>query len=175
MTQSLFTRTDPEIFLVSGRHQERDSILVATWVLVVTLRQDRGRVLVALSPRSLTAEAVRASRRFAVQLLSEGQHALIPRLGLVSGRDADKLDTIEHERTSRGLPVVTGTCGWAECDVTGELATDERVVLLGKVVEEQVFSERRPLRLSQAYEALPKDVLRAIDEQRHKDGERDRP
>jgi flavin reductase (DIM6/NTAB) family NADH-FMN oxidoreductase RutF len=173
--QSLFTRIDPEVFLVSGRHQERESMLVATWVLIVTLRPERGRVLMALSLKSLTAELVRASRRFTVQLLSEGQQALIPRLGPVSGREADKLDTIEYDRTCRGLPVVTGTCGWAECDVIAELTTDERIVLLGRVVEEQVFSKRRPLRLSQAYRTLPQDVLRAIDEQRLKDGERDRP
>jgi flavin reductase (DIM6/NTAB) family NADH-FMN oxidoreductase RutF len=167
--QSLFTRIDPEVFLVSGRHQERESMLVATWVLIVTLRPERGRVLMALSPKSLTAELVRASRRFTVQLLSEGQ------LGLVSGREADKLDTVEYDRTRRGLPVVMGACGWAECDVIAELTTDERIVLLGRAVEEQVFSKRRPLRLSQAYRALPQDVFRAIDEQRLKDGERDRP
>ncbi len=69
-------------------------MLVATWVLVVTLRPERGRVLMALSPKSLTAELVRASRHFTVQLLSEGQQALIPRLGLVSGREADKLGAI---------------------------------------------------------------------------------
>jgi hypothetical protein len=46
---------------------------------------------------------------------------------------------------------------------------------LDRVVEEQVFSMRRPLRLSQAYRTVPQDVLRAIDEQRLKDGERDRP
>jgi flavin reductase (DIM6/NTAB) family NADH-FMN oxidoreductase RutF len=129
----------------------------------------------ALSPKGLTAELVCASRRFTVQLLSEGQQALIPRLGLVSGREAEKLDTIEYDRTRRGLPVVMGACGWAECDVIAELTTDERIVLLGRVVEEQVFSKRRPLRLSQAYRTLPQDVLRAIDEQRLKDGERDRP
>lgn len=71
--------------------------------------------------------------------------------------------------------MVTGACGWAECDVIAALTTDERIVLLGCVVEEQVFSKRRPLRLSQAYRTLPQDVLRRIDEQRLKDGERDRP
>jgi len=175
LTQSLFTRIDPEVFLVSGHHQGRDGTLVATWVLSITLREDRGRVLVALSPGGLTAELVRASRRLAVQLLSEGQHPLIPRLGLMSGRETDKLDTVEIGRTSRGLPVVIGTCGWAECDLIAELVTDERIVLLGRVVEEEVFPERHPLRLSQAYRALPQDVLRAIEKQRQKHGERDRP
>lgn len=175
MSQSLFTRIDPEVFLISGHHQGRESTLVATWVLPVTLREDRGRMLVALSPGSRTAELVRESRRLVVQLLSEGQEALIPRFGLVSGHEADKLGTVEIERTSRGLPVVKETCGWADCDVIGELITDERLVLLGRVVEERVFPERRPLRLSEAYRALPKDVLHAIEEQRQKDGERDWP
>jgi flavin reductase (DIM6/NTAB) family NADH-FMN oxidoreductase RutF len=175
LTQSLLMRTDPEVFLVSGHHQGLDSTLVATWVLPVTLRADRGRVLVALSPRSLTSELVRASRRFTVQLLSEGQQPLIPHFGLVSGRETDKLDTVEIARTTRGLAVVIGTCGWLECDVIAEMVTDERIVLLGRVVEQRVFPKRRPLRLSEAYRALPQDVLRAIEEQRQRDGERDRP
>ncbi|MGH8503574.1 MAG: hypothetical protein ACREVE_14095 [Gammaproteobacteria bacterium] len=98
------------------------------------------------------------------------------RAGLVSGREqANKLDAVEIERTRRGLPVVTGTCGWSDCDVMIETVTGERVLLYAHVIEEQVFAERRPLRLSAAYRALPKDVSHAIEEQRQRDGERDRP
>ena len=176
MSPPLFTRIDPELYVVAARHQGRDGMLLATWVAWLTLREDRGRVLVALSPGSLTAELACASRRLAVQLLAEGQDALIPRLGLVSGREqTNKLDAVEIERTRRGLPVVTGTCGWADCDVMIETVTGERVLLYARVIEEQVLAERRPLRLSAAYRALPKDVLHAIEEQRQRDGERDRP
>jgi flavin reductase (DIM6/NTAB) family NADH-FMN oxidoreductase RutF len=167
--------SDPQVYLVSSRHEGRDSTLVATWILPVTLREDRERVLVALSPGSLTAEIARTSRRLVVQLLSEGQHPFIPRLGLVSGRATDKFADLEIERTSRGLPVVTGTCGWADCDIIAELATSERVVLLCRVVEEKLFSGRRPLRLSQAFKLLSKDDLGAIEDQRQRSGERDQP
>jgi flavin reductase (DIM6/NTAB) family NADH-FMN oxidoreductase RutF len=175
LSKAFFTRIDPEVFLVCGRHQGRDSALVATWVVCVTLHDDRGRVLVALSPGSLTAEVVRASRCFVVQLLCEGQQMLIPRFGLASGREADKFDGIEVARSSSGLPVVAGTCGWAECEVIGELSTEERIVLLGRIVQEAVFLQRRPLRLSQIIQALPEDKLRAIEQQRQRHGERDQP
>lgn len=109
-----------------------------------------------------------------MQLLAEGQQTLIPRLGLVSGRKhSNKLDTLEIERTHRELPVVADTCGWADCDVISATVTDERVLLYARVIDEQVFAERQPLRLSTAYRTLPKDVLSAIEQQREKDGEQD--
>ncbi len=174
-SRSLASLTDPCVYLISTRHEGRDNALVATWVVSATLVDHKGRMLVALSPSSLTAELVRASRRFAVQLLSEGQHDHVARLGLRSGREADKLDGLELARTSRGLPLVSGTCGWADCDAVIATGTDERLVSLGRVVEEEVYPDRRPLTFGMVARALPEGMLRTIEEQRARDAESDWP
>ena len=174
-SQTLASLSNPFVYLISTHHEGRDNALVATWIVSATLVDQKGRLLVALSPSSFTAELVQASRRFAVQLLSEGQHDHVARLGLRSGRDADKLDGLELARTSRGLPLVSGTCGWADCDADIATGTDERLVCLGRVVEEEVFPDRRPLTFGMLTQALPKETLRAIDEQRARDAESDRP
>lgn len=174
-SQSLASLTNPYVYLITTHHEGRDNALVATWLVSATLVEDKGRVLVALSPSSLTAELVQASRRFAVQLLSEGQHDHVARLGLSSGREADKLAGLELARTSRGLPLVSGTCGWADCDAVIATGTDERLVCLGRVVEEAVDPERRPLTFGKLTQALPKETLRAIEKQRAKDAEGDWP
>ncbi|MEX1082089.1 MAG: flavin reductase family protein [Halofilum sp. (in: g-proteobacteria)] len=174
-SHSLASLTNPFVYLISTHHEGRDNALVATWVVSATLVEHKGRVMVALSPSSLTAELVQASRRFAVQLLSEGQHDLVARLGLSSGREADKLDGLERARTNRGLPLVSGTCGWADCDATIATGTDERLVCLGRVVEEEVYPDRRPLTFGMVTQALPEATLRAIEAQRTRDAESDWP
>ena len=163
------------IYLISTRHEGRENALVATWIVSASLVDHKGRILVALSPSSFTAELIRASRRFAVQLLSEGQHDFVARLGLSSGHDTDKLGGLELARTSRGLPLVSGTCGWADCDAAIVAGVDERIVFLGRVVEEEVYPDRQPLTFGMLAQALPKETLRAIEEQRERDGESDWP
>lgn len=172
-SQSLSSLTNPYVYLISTRHEGRDNAMVATWIVSATLVNHKGRVLLALSPSSFTSELVQASRRFAVQLLSEGQHDLVARLGLSSGRDGEKLDGLELARTSRGLPLVYGTCGWADCDATIATENDERLVCLGRIVEEEVYPDRQPLTFGMLTQGLPKETLRAIEEQRERDGESD--
>ena len=174
-TQSLVSMlAQSSVYLISTQHEGRDNAAVATWIVSVSLVDHKGRILVALSPSSFTAELVQASRRFAVQLLSEGQHDLVARLGLSSGRDTDKLGGLELARTSRGLPLVSGTCGWADCDAA-IAGGDERVVFLGRVVEDEVYPDRQPLTFGMLAQALPKETLRAIEEQRERDGKSDWP
>ena len=54
-------------------------------------------------------------------------------------------------------------------------ATDERLLLYARVIDEQAFAERQPLRLCAAYRTLPKDVLRAIEQQREQNRAQDQP
>lgn len=173
--RSLTSLSDPFVYLISTQHEGRDNALVATWVVSATLVEHKGRLLIALSPGSFTAEIIRASRYFAVQLLSEGQHDHVARLGLRSGRDTNKLKGLELARTSRGLPLVSGTCGWADCDAVIATGTDERLLCLGRVVEEEVYPDRRPLTFAMVAQALPEETLHAIDEQRARDAQSDWP
>lgn len=174
-SRTLASLTNPFVYLISTCHEGRDNALIATWVVPATLVDHKGRMLVALSPSSFTAELIQTSRRFAVQLLSEGQHDHVARLGLRSGREADKLDGLELARTSRGLPLVSGTCGWTDCDAVIATGTDERLLCLGRVVEEEVYPDRRPLTFGMLTQALPEETLRAIEEQRARDGKSDWP
>lgn len=172
---TLASLTNPYVYLISTHHEGRDNALIATWIVSATLVDHKGRLLVALSPSSFTAELIHQSRRFAVQLLSEGQHDHVARLGLNSGRETDKLDGLELTRTPRGLPLVSGTCGWADCDAVIATGTDERLVCLGRVVEEEVYPDRQPLTFGMLTQVLPKETLRAIQEQRARDAESDWP
>ncbi len=171
---SLLALSNHELYVVTARHENRESGQLATWIVPATLVPDSPRVVAVLSPQNFTHELVRSSGRFVLNLLAEGQHELVPLFGLVSGRKVDKFAGLTLERTGRGLPVLTGTCGFAECQVLDSLDSGDRVIYLAEVVEQRVHGGRHPLRKQQALSQLGREVLEAIEEKRRVDAARDR-
>lgn len=176
--RSLFASIDPQLFLITARNGDRESGMIATWVMSATLLDDRARVIVAMSPRGLTAELIGASKRFVLHLLAEGQHELVPHFGLESGRDHDKLAALEAagihvSRVPCGLAVIRGVAGFAECEVLERIDVADRAIFVAGIVAEEVDETCVPLTLGAAYRALPPDVADACEEQRRQDGLRD--
>src|SRR5688500_13695579 len=104
--RSPFDLIDVPIFVVTARHRERESGATATWVWSAGLLADRGRIIGALSPESFTAELMVETHELVINVLAEGQHALVPHFGLRSGRDTDKLRGLHVTRTRSGIAVL---------------------------------------------------------------------
>lgn len=170
---SIFSLTDHEIYVVTARHEGRDSGQVATWILPATLVPDRPRVAIVLSPRNFTHGLIAASGRFVLNLLAEEQHALVPLFGLHSTRDIDKFADIQVERTSSGIAVLPGSCGWAECDIVSSMDLGDRIVYAADVVEQRVRPGAVPLRKRAAFALQPEDVRLRLEEKHRVDGARD--
>lgn len=171
---SMFSLTDHEIHVVTARHEGRDSGQVATWIMPATLVPDRPRVAIVLSPQNFTHGLIAASGRFVLNLLAEEQHALVPLFGLHSTRDIDKFSDMQVERTSSGIAVLPGSCGWAECEVVSSMDLGDRIVYAADVVEQRVFPGKSPLRKRAAFALQPEDVRRRLEEKHRVDGARDR-
>ena len=171
---SMFSLTDHEIWVLTARHGERENGQVATWIMPATLVPDRPRVAAVLSPQNYTHELIRESGRFVLHLLSGEQHALLPLFGLHSGRDVDKFDGIAVSRTSTGLPVIDGCCGWAECRIGDSMSLGDRIVYVADIEEQKLFSGRQPLRKKEAFAAQPEHIRQQLEEKHRVDGERDR-
>lgn len=171
---SLFAYVDPVLWLVTAHHQDRDNGMIATWVTPASLAPERTRVVAAISKASFTLELIERSGRFAVQLLGRGEYGIIASFGLHSGRDIHKFAGIEPLRTARGLPLIEGTCGFAECTLIGRLDTGDRVVCAGEIVEQRVYPDRRPLLQSEAFARLAPELREELRLSLERDAERDR-
>ena len=171
---SILALLDPEVYVVTAGHAGRENGLVVTWISPARLGSERARLVAVISPHSFSHDLIRASGRFGVNLLAEGQHELVPRFGLRSGRDGDKFMGLDLRHTASGLPILPDTCGFAECRIVDAIDSRDRIVYLAEVVEQRVHAAKTPLRLSDAFAALPADVVRALDEKRQRDAERDR-
>jgi flavin reductase (DIM6/NTAB) family NADH-FMN oxidoreductase RutF len=174
-TGSIFSLTNHELHLVTARLGERTGGQIASWVLPATLVPERPRVVVLFSPANHTHELVRGSGRFALNLLAEGQEGLVSRFGLHSGRELDKLAGLPLLPPSpAGLPLLEGTCGWAECAILETLDGGDRIVTLAEVTAEALHPGRRPLRKLEALARLPAAEAAALREKAIRDGDRDR-
>jgi flavin reductase (DIM6/NTAB) family NADH-FMN oxidoreductase RutF len=170
---SIFSLTDHEIYVVTARHEGRDSGQIATWIMPATLVPDRPRVVIVLSPRNFTHGLIAASGRFVLNMLAEEQHAFVPLFGLYSTRDRDKFAGLDIERTPSGIAVPGGSCGWAECRIISAMDLGDRIVYAADVVEQQVHPGTTPLRKRAAFALQPEDIRRRLEEKHRIDGARD--
>jgi flavin reductase (DIM6/NTAB) family NADH-FMN oxidoreductase RutF len=130
-----------------------------TGVAVVTARDERGAVgmttnaltslsldplllLVCFDNAARTLPVVRATRRFAVNVLSAGQEG-------VAGRFASKLpldekfgDVTHHDQ--HGVPVLDGALAWVACDLRELLPGGDHTIGIGAVAA-MGHGEGRPL------------------------------
>ena len=159
---SLFEQADPAVYLVSARAGERRGGMIASWVSQATLAAARPRALVVVAAGNRTRDLIEASGRFALQLLDAGQAAVVARFALPAPAGADKWDGFAAAETASGLPLVAGSCGFAECVVADRLATGDRVVYLGDVVEERVRAGVAPLRERAALADQPAESAAAL-------------
>ncbi|MBL0175016.1 MAG: flavin reductase [Ignavibacteria bacterium] len=161
------------MFVITARHQHRENGQIATWIVPATLVPDSPRVVTVLSPRNFTHSLIENSGRFVINMLADEQADLVPLFGLVSGNEIDKFDGLEIGRTATGLPVLPGTCGWAECAIIAMIDSGDRRIYLADVVEQRVNPGKVPLRKADAFSRQPADILRLLQEKHRLDGIKD--
>jgi flavin reductase (DIM6/NTAB) family NADH-FMN oxidoreductase RutF len=174
MSSSIFNLANPEIYVITAAHEGRSSGQVTTWVTLGALVPERLRLVTVVSPRNFTFGLIQGSQRFVVNLLGEGQQDWLPLFGLRSSRDMNKFDGILTQTTPTGIPILPGTCGWAECQIVQDVDLGDRYVLIADVLHHELDESRKPLRRIEAMAALPLEVGQALARKRLLDIECDR-
>lgn len=89
-----------------------------------------------ISADNYTCECIEKSGIFTVSVLStETPATVIGALGLVSGRNSNKLENIRHKVLAEGVPVVKeNTCCWFLCRVRDSVKIDSRKIFVAEVI-----------------------------------------
>ncbi len=172
---SIFSLSNPEIYVVTTAHDGQLAGQVATWVTLASLVPEHPRVIVVLSPATHTSSLLRHQPTFVLNLLSETQAPWLERFGLFSGFNRDKFQGIELTYTDQGLPILPNTCGWAVCQATEHVDVGDRIIWIADVTEQSYHPDQRPLRRVEGLNTLPNEVRDRLLQQRLADIERDRP
>jgi 3-hydroxy-9,10-secoandrosta-1,3,5(10)-triene-9,17-dione monooxygenase reductase component len=100
-------------------------------------------LLVCLDNTARTLPTIRATRRFAVNVLDHDQHALSG--AFASKRpEAEKFAGVEHH-LEHGAPVLDGALAWLVCDLHEEHPGGDHTIAIGSVVDMHHRSGGTPL------------------------------
>jgi flavin reductase (DIM6/NTAB) family NADH-FMN oxidoreductase RutF len=138
-SSALFRRLDRELWVVTAAAGGRRGGLVATTVVQASIVAEAPRVMVTLAHQHHTWGLVRDAGAFGLHLLGEGQLDWVWRFGLGSGRDVDKLDSLETRPGASGAPLLVEAAGWLDCRVEAHFDTGDRAIVLA-----EVFDARAP-------------------------------
>lgn len=174
IASSIFHLTNHEIYVLTAADQGQVSGQVATWMMLTTLVPDQMRIVASISPTNFTHQLIQQSHWFVVNLLAEDQYEWVARFGLHSSRERDKFADMTLQYTGHGIPILPGTCGWAECRVGQQIDLGDRTLYIADLIEQQVVPGRQPLRKLTAFAKLPPEILQALTDKRDRDAERDR-
>lgn len=115
-----------EIWVVTAAAGNKRGGLVATWVSAASIDEQTPTVLVGLAPNHFTTQLVEQSGSLTLHLLRESQLDVAWNFALGSGRDRDKLATLEYDLGVTDAPRLRECLAWLDCRVFARLATGDR-------------------------------------------------
>jgi flavin reductase (DIM6/NTAB) family NADH-FMN oxidoreductase RutF len=139
--RSLMARWPTGVAVVTSR--DGDAPRGATTNAFTSLSLDPPLVLVCLDRRSHTLAAIRATRRFWVNVLAAGQDAVARRFATKLPGE-EKLVGVPHALDD-GIPVLEGTAFRLSCELEGEHEGGDHAILVGRLVEADADDVAEPL------------------------------
>lgn len=138
------------LYAVTAAHGEERGVFTANWLTQVSFEPP----LVALSveKESSTRPLIEASRLFAVCPLSSDQPELAGALGRPKSRAGDKYQAYDLavRLSAHGVPVLADSLGYVVCRVRDQIDAGDSILVLGEVVEAEIFTDGSPLTMREA-------------------------
>ncbi len=100
---------------------------------------------VSINHDSFTNKCIKKSGKFAISVLAvDSDPSIIGTFGFKSGETFDKFAAAPY-KTVDGLPVITDSCGYIICKVTGVTETSTHTIFLGEEISSELISDREPM------------------------------
>jgi flavin reductase (DIM6/NTAB) family NADH-FMN oxidoreductase RutF len=120
------------------------------------------RVTISLTKYNLTHDMVLESGVFAMHLLCNDEEVMersmqiLMVLGGSSGRDGDKMASLNSRAGVTGVPILTDALAYVEARVCGALDNDENTIFVGDVLaSERLRAKGGRLHINEAWGKLP--------------------
>ena len=158
---------------VTAAHGGRANGLIASTAVSASLLPEAPRVAIVLAKASFTHDLVLASGALAVHLLPATPDSALERsleifrlLGMRSGHDGDKLESVPHRRGVTGSPVLDEALSYVEARVASSSNAGDVTVVVAGVVAGEVLRDGAPLTIDLVQDRLPAQWLREWEERR---------
>jgi flavin reductase (DIM6/NTAB) family NADH-FMN oxidoreductase RutF len=124
------------------------------------------RVTISLTKYNLTHDMVLESGLFAMHLLCNDEDVIeeslriLMVLGGSSGRDGDKMATLNTKPGVSGIPILTDALAYVEASVCGVLDNVENTIFVGDVIaSERLRPKGGRLHINEAWGKLPREWI----------------
>jgi flavin reductase (DIM6/NTAB) family NADH-FMN oxidoreductase RutF/rubredoxin len=130
------------LYVVTSRKGDRLNGQIANTVFQVTAEPPT--IAVSINRSNLTWEFIKESRVFAVSVLSQDTPlSFIGHFGFKSGRDVDKLESINYRVGQSKAPVVIeNAVSYMEARVIKETDIGTHTIFVGEIIDGDVLSEK---------------------------------
>jgi flavin reductase (DIM6/NTAB) family NADH-FMN oxidoreductase RutF len=117
--------------------------LTMSWMSQVSF--DPPMLMVAVDKLHYSADMLRSTKNFCVNLLGEDQAALAGRFAKQATNRDDKLANVEQRASESGAAILTDAVAYFDCEVTSIVEAGDHLVVIGQIEDAALLHERAPL------------------------------
>jgi len=130
---SVLGRIPSGIFILSIRHREQETGMLASWVMQAGF--DPPMVTVAVRQGRYVGQWIDEGAPFALNVLSDGQKDMLAHFGRGFEPGAPAFEGLQIDRSQRGVPLLAESLGYLECEATGSIESGDHRIFLAKVID----------------------------------------
>ena len=134
------------MYAVGVKDEEKASACIINCVAQLS-RGDTCRISLIMGNDNYSCQCIKSNGLFTVSVLSEETPgSVIGALGLVSGRNTEKLKNIRHKVLAEGVPVIKeNTCCWFLCQTEHMLEADDQTIFVAKILAGSDYTLGTPM------------------------------
>ncbi len=125
------------VYVVTTRSGDRVNGMTASWVSQVSLKPLL--LMVSIAPTRYTHDLIKASRVFAINVLTAAQVDLGKRFGLASGRRVDKFAGLHYITAATGSPILPQARAYFDLNLIANHTAGDHTIFVGEVVEAKIL------------------------------------
>jgi len=154
-------------------HEGRTNGLMSLSAGAAGIIPEAPRMTISITKYNFSHDLVLASGVFAVHLLGSAPDLLqrsltiLTTLGGSSGRDGDKLATLETKPGMTGVPLLLDALSYVEGRVVRTLDAEENTIFLADVVGAGILHEGGRLYIGEAWRSLPPEWVSTYEANHH--------
>ncbi|MBI4776850.1 MAG: flavin reductase [Deltaproteobacteria bacterium] len=129
------------VYVITVEDQGRINGMTAIWISQVSL--DPPLIGVGISPMRLTHGMILSSKKFTVNVLTEGQEQLARDFGFKTGHSENKFEGINYSLSSNGCPVLPDIHSYFNCKLVRTHNVGDHSLLIAEVDDAIIINENK--------------------------------
>ena len=126
----LFASLSHGVYVIGVAASGRENAFTAAWVMQTSFQPPM--LALSINPLHSSYALLKAGGGFTVNVLQRGQRELALHFGLP--QSASKLASVAWRPSRSGAPILDQAMAWFECELDGECASGDHVLVVGRVI-----------------------------------------